>query len=118
MKRLAIFAVLVGMSQAAPAESHFYAGCQKRACKRHVVAPFNTHLESIARCESGRDWHYNGSSGFDGGLQFSPSTWNRTGSRFAFAWQASGLEQKYRAVIWAHAIGWAWHTTAGWPVCG
>ena len=30
---------------------------------------------ALANCESGGRWHYNGSSGFDGGLQFHPSTW-------------------------------------------
>lgn len=41
------------------------------------------------------DWAYNGPSGFDGGLQFLPSTWSSAGGqRFAeFAYQASPLEQ-------------------------
>lgn len=31
---------------------------------------------SLAACESGGRWSYNGSSGFDGGLQFHPGTWS------------------------------------------
>lgn len=100
----------------ADAGAHFYAGCQKNHCKRHVVRPHNSHLNAMARCESGGRWYID--STFDGGLQFNPSTWNATGSRYAFAYQAPRLEQKYRAVIWASRIGWAWRSTAGWPNCG
>lgn len=98
------------------AQSHFYAGCKKNKCKQRAIAPFNDHLNRIARCESGGDW-YNDSQ-FDGGLQFDSGTWSQTGSKFATADLAGVLEQKYRAVIWASKIGFAWHTTAGWPVCG
>lgn len=101
------------------ADAHYYAGCKHSKCKRHVVRPHNAHLRSMHNCEMrGRtwDWHFNGQ--FDGGLQFGPSTWNATHSRYRFAYQAPVLEQKYRAVIWAHAIGWAWRSTAGWPNCG
>lgn len=70
----------------------------------------------MAHCESRQHWHIDGA--FDGGLQFSPSTWSKTGSRYAFAYQAPILEQKYRAVIWASLIGWRWRSTAGWPNCG
>lgn len=98
------------------ADAHYYAGCKHSKCKRHVVRPFNAHLLSIHSCESPGRWFTDGA--FDGGLQFSPSTWRATGSRFAFAYQAPILEQKYRGVIWAHRIGWAWRSTAGWPVCG
>jgi hypothetical protein len=98
------------------ADAHFYAGCKKRHCKVHVIRPFQPRLNSIAWCESRRHWHID--SVYDGGLQFSPSTWSKLGSRWRYAFQAPEYEQKYRAVIWAHRIGWAWHSTAGWPVCG
>ncbi len=99
-----------------PAQGHFFKGCKKNKCKRHVVKPHNSHLMRIARCESDLRWRINGL--FDGGLQFHPTTWNATGSKRAFAYQASPLEQKYRGVIWASKIGYAWRTTAGWPNCG
>lgn len=97
-------------------EAHFYRGCITNKCKWHVVKPYNDHLMRIAKCES--DFHWHDDSQFDGGLQFTPDTWNQTGSKFATADLAGVLEQKYRAVIWASIIGWAWHTSAGWPVCG
>jgi hypothetical protein len=101
---------------AAHADAHFYAGCKKRHCKVHVIRPFQPRLNAMAWCESRRRWHIDGM--YDGGLQFSPSTWSKLGSRWRYAFQAPEYEQKYRAVIWAHRIGWAWHSTAGWPVCG
>lgn len=44
--------------------------------------------DRLSLCESGGRWDYNGSSGFDGGLQFSPATWNAMQTGYAFAWQA------------------------------
>lgn len=112
---LAVLAALVVLVPL-PAPGHFVAGCKGERCKRHVVRPFRAHLNRIAMCESTRRWHLNGM--FDGGLQFHPSTWASTGSRYAFAYLAPPSEQRYRAVVWASRIGWAWHSTAGWPVCG
>lgn len=105
-----------GVAGAPSAEAHFRADCKTNKCKRHVIKPHRAHLKSMAYCESRLQWHIDGQ--FDGGLQFSPGTWNATGSSYAFAYQAPPLEQKYRAVVWASKIGWAWRSTAGWPVCG
>lgn len=115
-KTIAALTIAAATFAAAPASGHFYAGCKSDKCKAHVIRPHQSHLNAIARCESGFRWHLNGQ--YDGGLQFSPSTWNATGSRYAYAYQAPPREQKYRAVIWASKIGWNWHSTAGWPVCG
>lgn len=66
----------------------------------------------VARCEStGPNWSYNGSSGFDGGLQFVPSTWTSYGgSRYApYAYQATPMQQ----------ISIASHMSLShWPICG
>lgn len=59
---------------------------------------------AIADCESGDgdgqppyrpNWSYNGSSGYDGGLQFLPSTWiGAGGGRYApYAYQATASQQ-------------------------
>jgi hypothetical protein len=112
-----VVTLIVGLAiLVSTADAHFYAGCHKAKCKRHVNRPFQSRLTRMARCESGLRWHIDGT--FDGGLQFSPSTWAATGSPWRYAYQAPVYEQKYRAVIWASRIGWAWHSTAGWPVCG
>lgn len=109
---------LLTLAFKADAQAHFTSGCRKEPCKRHVFKPYNAKLESIARCESGRRWHLNIGNGHFGGLQFTSGTWRATGSRFVFAHVAPAFEQKYRAVVWASRIGWAWGSTAGWPVCG
>ena len=65
----------------------------------------------VAECESGGNWSYNGSSGFDGGLQFMPSTWlsNGGGRYAATAYLASPMQQ----------ISIASTMNLGqWPVCG
>ena len=98
------------------ADAHIKKDCKRIICKKHVVKPFKRKVLAIAWCESRQRWYID--SQFDGGLQFSPSTWNRTGSNYLFAYQAPPLEQMYRAVIWASMIGWRWHSPAGWPVCG
>lgn len=75
---------------------------------------------AIADCESGGRWNYNGSSGYDGGLQFLPSTWTavmrRSGYGFgAYAWQATASEQIAAAEFLIgpmHANPWR-----QWPYC-
>jgi|KBSMisStandDraft_5_1062788.scaffolds.fasta_scaffold74573_8 peptidoglycan hydrolase-like protein with peptidoglycan-binding domain len=68
----------------------------------------------LAECESGSRWDYNGSSGYDGGLQFSPSTWTAMGGgEFArYAYQASALEQMLVAERTLDESGWG-----AWPTC-
>lgn len=116
MKRL-LALILTGGFLAAPvgAKGHFYAGCKKSPCKRHVVKPFKPKLLRMASCESNQRWRLD--SSYDGGLQFDPGTWRETGSKIPFAYMATMTEQMYRAVIWRFRIG-TWVTTAGWPVCG
>jgi len=69
---------------------------------------------ALAVCESGSRWDYNGSSGYDGGLQFSPRTWTGfNGDEFAqYAWQASALEQMIVAERVLDVQGWK-----AWPTC-
>jgi len=69
---------------------------------------------AIASCESGIDWAYNGSSGFDGGIQFHPGTWraNRLAGYPAYAWQASAFQQLVVGEIVLARDGWQ-----QWPAC-
>ena len=66
--------------------------------------------DALAQCESGGNWAYDGPSGFDGGLQFLPSTWLAWGGgRYApYAWGAT-REQQIEI-----AEGHAW---SNWPAC-
>lgn len=68
----------------------------------------------LAVCESGSRWDYNGSSGYDGGLQFSATTWRNMGGTAyaAYAWQATPLQQMIIAEATLDAQGWQ-----AWPTC-
>lgn len=75
-------------------------------------APTRTIWDDLAACESGERWDYNGPSGFDGGLQFAPSTWRAMGGPTAYAWQASRAEQIAVAERLLDVQGWG-----AWPGC-
>lgn len=73
--------------------------------------------DALAECESGGNWAYNGPSGFDGGLQFLPSTWDSarlyvSGANYAYAWQAPAHVQVRVAQAWLARTSWA-----QWPAC-
>lgn len=70
--------------------------------------------DRLAQCESGGDWSYNGSSGYDGGIQFSPSTWQSAGGTkyAAYAHQATREQQIAVAESWLAETSWA-----QWPSC-
>ncbi len=107
---------------AAPSEARYRGNCNTKACKQEVIAPHRDYLNALMACETrglrgDARWKYNGSSGYDGAFQFSPATWNSTGSRFAYAYLAHPREQRYRAVVHAHSLGYNWRSTAGWPNC-
>lgn len=57
------------------------------APRQPVIASDDIYMQ-LAYCESGARWDYNGSSGYDGAFQFSPSTWNGMGTGYAFAYLA------------------------------
>jgi hypothetical protein len=115
MKRpIALLSAAVCATIPAPAQA-VVTTCKKPPCKRAQIRPHLARLNKIAHCESRNHWHLDGA--FDGGLQFEPTAWRQTGSRYRYAYQAPVLEQRYRAVVWASRIGWAWGSTAGWPTC-
>lgn len=70
--------------------------------------------DRLAQCESGGDWSINTGNGFQGGLQFSPSTWSGYGGdEFApSADQASREEQIVVAERVLEGQGWG-----AWPSC-
>lgn len=82
---------------------------------------------AVADCETGdsdgrppysADWRYNGSSGFDGGLQFLPSTWLAAASnlglagRYPYAYLAPPAVQVIVARAWLARTSWL-----QWPAC-
>lgn len=93
----------------------------KRAPQRpNLLAkdPVDPVWDALAVCESGMGgvprWDYNGSSGFDGGLQFHPKTWSafRPQGHPEYAWQATREQQVEVAKKVREAQGWN-----AWPTC-
>lgn len=74
--------------------------------------PNDAIWDTLSLCESGGRWDYNGSSGFDGGLQFQPSTWNRMNTGYDFAWQAPREVQIEAGKRLQAKAGWG-----QWPEC-
>lgn len=90
-------------------------GLTIRRLKRELRRGFiPSYWVAIASCESGVSWTYNGSSGFDGAVQFHPGTWsaNRLRGYPAFAYQASPFQQLVVAEIVLARSGWG-----QWPSC-
>lgn len=85
-----------------------------------LVTPTGDIWNQLAECESSQDWSYNGSSGFDGGLQFSPATWTRMHTHwgmntgYEFAWQAP-REVQIEVAIRLMQVSSGTHSQ--WPVC-
>ena len=71
-----------------------------------------TNWDAIAQCESGGNWAINTGNGYQGGLQFSASTWKAYGGQGS-AHTASREDQIAVAerVLKGQGIG-------AWPVCG
>jgi resuscitation-promoting factor RpfA len=74
----------------------------------------DSEWDRLAQCESGGNWGINTGNGYQGGLQFSPSTWNaHGGSQYAAtANQASREEQIVVAERVLDSQGWG-----AWPSC-
>ncbi|MEE8600747.1 transglycosylase family protein [Euzebya tangerina] len=78
--------------------------------------------DRVAFCESTWRWGYNGGSGFDGGLQFSPSTWRAFGGTeyAAYAHQALPEQQidiAERVAFYGHGNNRP-QGPGAWPSCG
>ncbi|MDC3725547.1 MULTISPECIES: resuscitation-promoting factor Rpf1 domain-containing protein [Rhodococcus] len=78
-----------------------------------AAAP-DSDWDRLAQCESGGNWGINTGNGYQGGLQFSPSTWNAYGGQeyAATAHQASREQQIAVAERVLAGQGWG-----AWPSC-
>jgi Transglycosylase-like domain len=87
---------------------------KKTASRPAPVAAKGSVWDRLAKCESGGRWNYNGSSGYDGGLQFLPSTWRsyKPSGYPSYAWQASREQQIVVAEKVLSDAGWG-----AWPAC-
>ena len=71
--------------------------------------------DTVARCESGGNWAINTGNGYQGGLQFSPSTWSgHGGGEYA---PAAHMATKEEQIAVAERV-LATQGRGAWPVCG
>jgi LysM repeat protein len=77
------------------------------------AAPDST-WDAVAKCESGGNWSIITGNGFQGGLQFTPSTWRAFGGT-AFATSANHASREEQIAVAERVLakqGWN-----AWPVC-
>jgi hypothetical protein len=81
----------------------------------HATAATDGEWDQVARCESTNNWSINTGNGFQGGLQFTPSTWSgHGGGQYAAAAHQASREQQI-------AVGERVLANQGrgaWPSCG
>ncbi|WP_165605192.1 transglycosylase family protein, partial [Mycolicibacter sinensis] len=81
----------------------------------HAAAATDDEWDSVARCESGNNWGINTGNGYQGGLQFAPSTWSaHGGGKYAPSAHLASREQQI--AIAEHVL--ATQGRGAWPVCG
>ena len=81
----------------------------------NAEAATDDQWDRVAACESGNNWHINTGNGYQGGLQFSPSTWNaHGGGQFA---SAANLATREQQIVVAERV-LASQGRGAWPVCG
>ncbi|MDX1658758.1 MAG: transglycosylase family protein [Nitriliruptorales bacterium] len=105
-------------AEAARAHAAWHAEQERQAEQQAAASapaqPSGSVWDRLAQCESNGDWDYNGSSGFDGGLQFHPDTWTayKPADYPAYAYQATRAQQILVAERVLAAQGWG-----AWPAC-
>jgi hypothetical protein len=90
-------------------------GSGSLALAGHAGAATNGEWDRVAGCESGGNWAINTGNGYQGGLQFSPSTWSgHGGGEYA---PAAHLATKDEQIAVAERV-LATQGRGAWPVCG
>lgn len=80
-----------------------------------AAAATDDEWDHVARCESGNNWGINTGNGYQGGLQFSPSTWSAHGGG-KYAPSAHMASREQQIAIAEHVL--ATQGRGAWPVCG
>jgi resuscitation-promoting factor RpfA len=80
-----------------------------------AAAATDGEWDQVARCESGGNWAINTGNGYQGGLQFSPSTWSsHGGGEYA---PSAHMASKDEQIAVAERV-LATQGRGAWPVCG
>ena len=81
----------------------------------HAAAATDGEWDRVADCESSGNWDINTGNGYQGGLQFAPSTWSaHGGGEFA---PSAHLASKNEQILVAERV-LATQGRGAWPVCG
>lgn len=78
-------------------------------------AASDSEWDQVAQCESGGNWAINTGNGYQGGLQFSPSTWAANGGT-QFAPSANQATREQQIVVAERVL--ATQGKGAWPSCG
>ncbi|GAA4664833.1 transglycosylase family protein [Gordonia humi] len=78
-------------------------------------AATDAEWNQVAQCESGGNWAINTGNGYQGGLQFSPSTWAANGGT-QYAPSADQATREQQIAIGERVL--ASQGAGAWPVCG
>jgi resuscitation-promoting factor RpfA len=85
------------------------------ALSSQAAAATDGEWDRVARCESGNNWSINTGNGFQGGLQFTPSTWTGNGGA-EFAPSAHLASREQQIAVAERVL--ARQGRGAWPVCG
>ena len=101
-------------SPRSPSPVPFWAAAALPSRARQAQPP-TREWDQVARCESGGNWAINTGNGYQGGLQFSPSTWSgHGGGEYA---PAANMASKDEQIAIAERV-LASQGRGAWPVCG
>ncbi|WP_165614581.1 transglycosylase family protein, partial [Mycolicibacterium flavescens] len=90
-------------------------GTGSLALAGHANAATDGEWDQVAKCESGGNWAINTGNGYQGGLQFAPSTWSgHGGGEYA---PAAHLATKEEQIAVAERV-LASQGKGAWPTCG
>ncbi|MGV9857764.1 transglycosylase family protein [Gordonia sp. NPDC003425] len=78
-------------------------------------AASDSEWDQVAQCESGGNWAINTGNGYQGGLQFSPSTWAANGGT-QYAPSADQATKEQQIAVAENVL--ATQGKGAWPVCG
>jgi hypothetical protein len=85
------------------------------AMSAQAAAATDGEWDRVAHCESGNNWSINTGNGYQGGLQFSPSTWRSAGGA-DFAPAANMASRDQQIAVAERVLSRQGH--GAWPVCG
>lgn len=76
---------------------------------------WSVNWDAVAQCESGGNWAINTGNGYQGGVQFTPSTWRAYGGG-EFAPLANMASKEQQIVVAERTL--RGQGIGAWPVCG